>query len=1161
MNRKNKAWERQRRLPLKFHPTGSSLLSALSAFLLFILLLPSLSIAAEPLPFNTHLKNHIRDTFYSDTPDQLSREKILRYRAGISRRYMEVKSNLKNYYLEKLHLSKDKSKKKIKGKGEIRTFKILLHYIDQLQQCSQLPSPHPPEAQKLALKILELDYALKKEGKKLPSAMLFEKVPASLKPWKIPLHRAEEGEASNLYNPKTGLFYSQAELAKMKCRGDDVSSLNPPPDSTFWINHPVSRIDINAHYLGGKSPLHKGIEFVFPSNKAYFKKIRRTQTKPKMDVKSRHSSGSLTFKLKVGAEVHSEITCAALYSALGFSADVSRYVRDFKVVLGEMTPLEFKRQWESYYSRYPLKRLVKTQGRDEEGHFVIFHEGVLEAKPEELLRVGPWAYGQNGHRGLREVRSSIIFNMWVSNLDLKEAENNKLILRKMGEKYRFFHIQHDMGFAFGGSYIERPGEFSWNLVKKRTEHHIRMYYRCFQKNSGFKHVTYSDARWMVRLIARLTRKQIDDAVALGGWPLPLRQLLVEKLISRRNQMVEAFKLVGEKTPEGDTISLLKFDRHLTTPDGAVVNGKLKTYNFPGYPQYFGPRINELILLVIKGLRNLAVDGAVQVAGSVKYITIEPEWFGLDRNLVTQVILRIDREIESNPTPRNESDSFLVKDSMQLGFRLGYGYVVSGEVTYKRKYTLVYPVATRNQARFHNGFVLNLMLPYHARKKRLPDNYVLISEDYLEGRGRLRVRGHDMLFKPYLTASQVYLKRYFLSRKNQESVVFFQDNSIYKELGARLYFELFELFRFSLFKATFQKGTLKRELVEMDIKDLERNGEKIKALDNLLWKGDPSLIRKLGSQRSLHDRFTQKLSRLTLFGLYKRRSVYRIDKVKENTVCNGAPILESDALHHFQVESRKLKSWRFVDNGERHFSSVRLSGKTDGHKQLTSPLVKISLQVNDKATSDKELKKGYLHFINTLALRKNFIDFDPSRHTVNGIWGYIQLFVDIVLYEEAVERLLQIEEQEVWDALAEVTARPVDFWLKKSRAVGYRKPFPRSYSRAGYLATKTRYFIRTLRKARKAKGSLKKMRLLVKALRKSIYSAQYTYSPILLAVIHKLVGKKNLYLSATITMPENKENVLPVRTPLYNEIGRDRGLHGPEFHFIFNDPIEIYHLFE
>lgn len=62
---------------------------------------------------------------------------------------------------------------------------------------------------------------------------------------------------------------------------------------------------------------------------------------------------------------------------------------------------------------------------------------------------------------------------------------------------------------------------------------------------------------MVRLIARLTRKQIDDAVALGGWPLPLRQLLVEKLISRRNQMVEAFKLVGEKTPEGDTISLLK----------------------------------------------------------------------------------------------------------------------------------------------------------------------------------------------------------------------------------------------------------------------------------------------------------------------------------------------------------------------------------------------------------------------------------------------------------------------------------------------------------------------------------------------------------------------------------------------------------------------------
>ena len=63
-------------------------------------------------------------------------------------------------------------------------------------------------------------------------------------------------------------------------------------------------------------------------------------------------------------------------------------------------------------------------------------------------------------------------------------------------------------------------------------------------------ITYADARWMTRQIAQLSRKQIVQAVSIGHWPRAAGELLTEKLIHRRNQLVEAFDLVGTPSPSG-----------------------------------------------------------------------------------------------------------------------------------------------------------------------------------------------------------------------------------------------------------------------------------------------------------------------------------------------------------------------------------------------------------------------------------------------------------------------------------------------------------------------------------------------------------------------------------------------------------------------------------
>ncbi|MCP5103240.1 MAG: hypothetical protein GY950_07675, partial [bacterium] len=643
-----------------------------------------------------------------------------------------------------------------------------------------------------------------------------------------------------------------------------------------------------------------------------------------------------------------------------------------------------------------------------------------------------------------------------------------------------------------------------------------------------------------------------------------------KLIVRRKQQVEAIGVVGEKAPEGDNTDLMGFDRYLTTADGVVKKGKLKVYNFDGYPQYFGPRINEVAALVLKGLRNTAVDSIVRMTGSLRYIPIDPETFGLDERIVSKIILRMEREIEANPNPLNEGESFLVKDSLEIGFRLGYGYVVSGDVAYSRKYTLVYPVGNRDAGRFHDKFILNLFLPFERRGRYLPPNHVMMFEDYLEGRGRLKLNPDDTPVVLTLTASKIYLHRHFLSFKDPRRAIFFQDKSLYNELKLRFYLEFADTFRFPLFKTYIQNGTLNRDYIEIDTTDLESNKIKQKALEELIRDGNPASARKVGKQKFIKGHFLEKKRYLSLFGFLRNRSVYRVDRLTEtqfpgegtgDTHGAGNPPIVN---HHLQVESRKLKEWRFLDNGERHFSTIRFTGKgggKNGGKTVTEPLLSLSLRVNDNSTHNAELKEGYLDFINKVALRKKFIRFNPGSHTVNRLWGSTQVFVNFLFYPEAFGNLVNADEESIWQALARVSGKPVEYWQREAKTVYRRgRPFYRRYTGDRYLAVKTKYLVRELRKARKAGDSFKRMRHVVKTVRKAVYTSGQTFQPLLLAVIHKLAGKKNVYMDALVTFPGNKENVFPARASLYNEAGKDRGLRPRFFHFIFDDPSEIYHLF-
>jgi hypothetical protein len=96
-------------------------------------------------------------------------------------------------------------------------------------------------------------------------------------------------------------------------------------------------------------------------------------------------------------------------------------------------------------------------------------------------------------------------------------------------------------------------------------------------SEAFPDVTYPDLKWAARRIARLRRDELVAAVRDARLPADITALLAEKLVARRNSMVELFGLQRD-------FPMLPCDEHLST--GNVQNGQLIEGGYEGYPQDF-----------------------------------------------------------------------------------------------------------------------------------------------------------------------------------------------------------------------------------------------------------------------------------------------------------------------------------------------------------------------------------------------------------------------------------------------------------------------------------------------------------------------------------------------------------------------------------------------
>jgi hypothetical protein len=88
--------------------------------------------------------------------------------------------------------------------------------------------------------------------------------------------------------------------------------------------------------------------------------------------------------------------------------------------------------------------------------------------------------------------------------------------------------------------------------------------------------SWDDARWIGRRLARLSRDDWKQIVSSSHTPAPVQQLLLEKILSRRNVILDLLKIDHMPMPVNTEVS-----------NGVVlVKGKLTEQNWPGYASRF-----------------------------------------------------------------------------------------------------------------------------------------------------------------------------------------------------------------------------------------------------------------------------------------------------------------------------------------------------------------------------------------------------------------------------------------------------------------------------------------------------------------------------------------------------------------------------------------------
>jgi hypothetical protein len=190
--------------------------------------------------------------------------------------------------------------------------------------------------------------------------------------------------------------------------------------------------------------------------------------------------------------------------------------------------------------------------------YLVMAPANVQPRDGPTQSIGSWSFGGLGHENLRELRGAGLLAAWLAWFDSR-FDNTKLRLVRDAKDVELLHFISDLGGGMGAGkglfspHGENPNEFSWTFTapeiirgpgRMTTPFRIE-HFKPTVPTAAFADMTADDARWMARLIGQLTENQLRAALIASGYDNAEARLYLEKLISRRDQMVRDLKLENE----------------------------------------------------------------------------------------------------------------------------------------------------------------------------------------------------------------------------------------------------------------------------------------------------------------------------------------------------------------------------------------------------------------------------------------------------------------------------------------------------------------------------------------------------------------------------------------------------------------------------------------
>ena len=1093
-----------------------------SSISLFVL---STSVMAENSR-SPRIERQLEETFFDQ--GRVSIAKIDAYEMKSKMLREEIIGNLIRYYEQVGSKTHEKAIEKAMDSD------IAVGYGRMAELTHIMKKSSPENARNIGISLLELGFALRSDGKWMDYDEIGGYAKGFRKNYLIKARNNQQEEAHNLFNFVANRYYTQGELNQIKTGGGDVSTLQPVGDGRFFTNTNIEKYKINSTY-NKTSKLFDGVEIPFPNDgvELEYLQLKRSESRIKMDVEATINGKKIKYKLKIISESHSEPTAAALASAIGYNTDPSKSIKLPKLYFNKTSKAEFLKDLEAYYGWWEPQWNVVQEGHDEKGDFIIFREGLLEAKPSDFNRIGSWSFNKNSSPDLREVRALPVFMAWTANSDMKEEGQTKLILKSDDSPESMYYSLNDLGWGFGNFYYpETVGFFKWNPIKRVDEKGVSLNYMTWRWSDLFDGVSYDDARWLIRRLARLSRSQIADAVALGKWEPKVAGILVEKLLARRNSYVKAFGLDNEVKPSEVDCTVAPSDEEFDKAAETKKNAPMSLPDFIKTP--LSSIIGPTLLAIESSLINSAIKEVTKPIEKEFFFKGEDLW-GIDAPFASGLILKVNRHVSKNAEPRSIMERYLVHDEITIGWVLGVGSIdVNGKAIYYRSFNLIYPSKEQRGGLYKPNYLANLFLPYAPGFIKLPSKYSMFIQDYIEGSGTMRVSSQGIInIGAQGTISKVYLRRFLLGDRGNGVVNLMEDKSQWTKLSAEINAAL-AFIKFPMITASLEKGTIDREIWKINTKKPGSNERFFESVRNIVGMLDISPFADIAEKTRIKSDYITNRFGMNLFNLIFSSKTYRKDEITEYEGENDK--LKEKSL---QIESISDEVWKapIVNISEEDVVRAFFIGVKDEKDSFSKPVLGLNIKLFDTQTFSNEFKDEYLDFVNKSVDDQNFMPFTPEMQTNRDQWGMLLTQFDFLLYEDAIQKLLTISSERIWQLFTEITG--YSFSQFPSRTGDLRKDA---------MINKFHSVVFNLMAAR---GPIPRERMANKLV-SAIQSAAVTTSMAtsvkgdLIGVIRRAVNDEDIFISAKIGPPIYAENIFPEGKPLVNRLGvlkyRDPKLH-------------------